>query len=233
MPKKAGILLATIGAVLILSALLLFLYNEREDRRAGQEAELLLVEIQSVMKEQQPKETLPDPTKEETQVVLDPELPTVMIDGFAYVGYLTIPDLELTLPVMSEADYVVQRNGTLDGQDDEFFDEENFDTLETELIRVKTRTGNIKYMPKDCTALDFAFKIHQDVGYGFKYAIINGSKTKAPPYAKLYDGDQVEIIVEKDGEGDIKYRAEIKWFAYVNTTLAKKKLIKYFKDRLQ
>ena len=140
---------------------------------------------------------------------------------------------KFNLYIMSEADYVVQRNGTMDGQVNEFLDEDNFDSLETELIRVKTKTGQIKYLPQDSTVLDFAFKIHQDVGYGFKYAIINGSKTKSPPYARIYEGDQVEIVVEKDEEGEIKYNAELKWFAYVNSALAKKKLIKYFKDRLQ
>ena len=35
MPKKAGILLLTLGAVLILSALLLFRHNSLEDERAG------------------------------------------------------------------------------------------------------------------------------------------------------------------------------------------------------
>ena len=39
--------------------------------------------------------------------------------------------------------------------------------------------------------LDFAFKIHRDIGFSFKYAIVNDSKTKLPPYTKLNDGDKV------------------------------------------
>ena len=38
MPKKAGIVFVIIGAVLILSALSLFLFNQNEDAQAGQEA---------------------------------------------------------------------------------------------------------------------------------------------------------------------------------------------------
>ena len=38
MSKKTGIILISIGAVLIMSALLLFIYNEKEDRLAAQRA---------------------------------------------------------------------------------------------------------------------------------------------------------------------------------------------------
>lgn len=96
MPKKAGIIFVTMGVVLILSALLLFLYNEFEDRRAGQQAELLMDEIHSA-------EIEIDVT--ESQETLPAEMPVVEIDGYEYIGYLSIPDLELELPVMSEWDY--------------------------------------------------------------------------------------------------------------------------------
>ena len=94
MPKKAGIIFVTLGVVLILSALLLFLYNEFEDRRAGQQAESLMDEIHSAMA---------DVT--ESQETLPAEMPVVEIDGYEYIGYLSIPALELELPVMAEWDY--------------------------------------------------------------------------------------------------------------------------------
>lgn len=114
MPKKSGIIFVIVGAVLILSALLLFLYNGLEDHRAGQEAELLLSDIQSAISEQTKPTTSPansetDSTeeKEQTEVMetLPAEMPTLLIDGYEYVGYLSIPDLELELPVMAEWDY--------------------------------------------------------------------------------------------------------------------------------
>lgn len=49
MPKKTGIAIITLGAVLLLSALLLFLYNGYEERRAEQNAELLLNDIKTVI----------------------------------------------------------------------------------------------------------------------------------------------------------------------------------------
>lgn len=132
------------------------------------------------------------------------------------------------LYVMSLSDYQMLRNGTLDGQNNELLDEDNIDDLNVELIKVSTRSGEIKSIPKGSTALDFAFKIHKDIGFGFKYAIINGSKTKSPPYTKLYEGDKVEIIVEKNKDGVVKYNAELRWLLYVNTDFAKKNLIKRF-----
>ena len=114
MPKKSGIIFVIVGAVLILSALLLFLYNGLENRRAGQEAELLLNDIQSAILDQT-KPTIPpansetDSTEEtdrtEVMETLPAEMPTLLIDGYEYVGYLSIPDLELELPVMAEWDY--------------------------------------------------------------------------------------------------------------------------------
>lgn len=112
MPKKAGIIFVTIGVVLIFSALLLFLYNGLEDRRAGQQAESLMDEIHSAMTEETDPTT--KPTEIETEIgieitepteTLPAEMPVVMIDGYEYIGYLSIPTLELELPVMAEWDY--------------------------------------------------------------------------------------------------------------------------------
>ena len=84
------------------------------------------------------------------------------------------------LYVMSMTDYQLLRNGTLDGQDNELFDEDNVDSLDVELIKVATRSGETKFIPKGSTVLDFAFKIHKDIGFGFKYAIVNNSKNQIP-----------------------------------------------------
>lgn len=106
-PKKTGIGFVIVGAVLILSALSLFFYNQYQDAQAGQEAENLLSDVQAVIKEKEtPAPTKPErPETPEPVETLDPELPITEIDGYGYVGYLSIPDLELELPVMSEWDY--------------------------------------------------------------------------------------------------------------------------------
>lgn len=99
MPKKTGIIFAVIGAVLMLSALLLFFYNTQEDRSAGQEAELLLGEVQSAI-----QSGIAEPSASETETEAE-NLPEVTVGGYACIGYLSIPDLELELPVLSEWDY--------------------------------------------------------------------------------------------------------------------------------
>jgi len=105
MPKKSGILLTTVGAVLIMSALLLFFYNRYEDYSAGWEAEILLEDIVSAI---EATDEVANPTETEgmtEEETLPADLPEVEIDGYAYVGYVSIPALELELPVMSEWDY--------------------------------------------------------------------------------------------------------------------------------
>ena len=94
-PKK-GIGFVLAGTVLMLSALSLFLYNQYEDARAGQEAENLQAIILQSIPETQPAEK---------DKALTPQMPVKEIDGYGYVGYLSIPDMELELPVMSEWDY--------------------------------------------------------------------------------------------------------------------------------
>ena len=107
MPKKTGIAIVTAGAVLILSALLLLLYNRYEDANAGQEAESLLENVEAVIETKRIKVPVtskrPDATPSTTP--LAPQLPVLMLDGYEYVGYVEIPILGLKLPVMSEWDY--------------------------------------------------------------------------------------------------------------------------------
>lgn len=151
------------------------------------------------------------------------------VGRFTQKPYLVLEDElknKYNLYVMTNNEYHIQQIGTLDGQIE--IDEDDEDELGKEWIRILTRSGERKYMPKDSTVLDFAFKLHEDLGFGFKYAIINESKTKFPPFAKLNEGDKVEIVVEKNEKGEVVNKAQIKWLAYVNSEPSKRKLIKYF-----
>ena len=91
MPKKSGVILISLGAVLILAALLLFLHNRSEDRRAGQEAESLLEDARSAMA----ADTDPEPQEELAEEIT-----------YDYAGVITIPDLSLELPVIDQWNYV-------------------------------------------------------------------------------------------------------------------------------
>ena len=108
MPKKAGIAIVALGAALILLALLLLLYNRREDASAGRATESLLSGVEAAVSVQSSavnEGAEPDGTPEADAETLDPELPVAEIDGYGYVGYIELPALGLKLPVMSEWDY--------------------------------------------------------------------------------------------------------------------------------
>ena len=90
MPKKSGVILISLGAVLILAALLLFLHNRGEDRRAGQEAESLLEDARSAMAANAAPEMQEEPVEEIT---------------YDYAGVIAIPDLSLELPVIDQWNY--------------------------------------------------------------------------------------------------------------------------------
>ena len=86
-----------------LAALLLTGYNVWDEGRAGDAADATFQALKFQTeegREELPEYILPD-------YLVDPrfEMPTVEIDGYDYIGYLDIPSLELSLPVMSEWSY--------------------------------------------------------------------------------------------------------------------------------
>lgn len=97
MTKKAGILFVVMGLVLILSAVGLYAYNRSVDESAGREAETILTQIHQIVPEI-PVETIPRETSPAETV--PEEMTVVEIDGYGYIGYLAIPEIELELPVM-------------------------------------------------------------------------------------------------------------------------------------
>lgn len=96
MRHKTGTLCMIIGAVLVVLALSLFLWNRYEDRRAAQSAEEILTQVTATI-EQGADDLVQDP--------YDGEMPVVNIDGYDYIGYVSLPTLGLYLPVMAEWDY--------------------------------------------------------------------------------------------------------------------------------
>lgn len=99
MRNKVGTGCMALGAALILAALALFLWNRSEAEQAGAASEELLplVVEQIIEEREKTPEQLPEPTAKEMTVV--------EIDGQGYIGFLSIPALELELPVLAEWDY--------------------------------------------------------------------------------------------------------------------------------
>ena len=109
--RKAGILLVLVGAALLGAALLLLFYNQREDQAAGEASEEGLAQVQEAIRQAEAArtpapETLPaEDGSTPAPTALPENMPEVMVDGYAYIGYVRIPSLELELPVLSDWDY--------------------------------------------------------------------------------------------------------------------------------
>ena len=99
MRRKTGMICLILGVVCLVSAIVLLCYNTMESRHAMESSRDILTRMQSVQ-EQQPEATA-DPYENQAAR----EMTLKEIDGYEYIGYLSIPVLEQELPVMSEWDY--------------------------------------------------------------------------------------------------------------------------------
>lgn len=100
MHNKKGIVFMITGIALVASALLLLLYNRIEDINAGQASAAVLPHLQRAITYQHPNDT----EYMKSFDAGDYEMTVTEIDGYGYIGYLTIPVLEMELPIMSEWD---------------------------------------------------------------------------------------------------------------------------------
>ena len=103
--QKIGRACMIVGILLILGALALLGYNQWDANRADKASQDALGKLEETL-----TETIEDKTKDEEPVVqpeLDPEqeMTVTDIDGWGYIGYLSIPSIGLALPVMSEWSY--------------------------------------------------------------------------------------------------------------------------------
>lgn len=110
------------------------------------------------------------------------------------------------------------QDATLDSK--EFLEDLKFDLHEDEVF-VFTPRGEIIEMPKGSTVLDFAFRIHTDVGLHAKGAKVNGRMV--PLRTELRSGDQVEI------QSDKRAKPSPIWLRIVKTASARQKLKQYFR----
>lgn len=89
-------------------------------------------------------------------------------------------------------------------------------------IFVFTPDGDLKALPKNASALDFAFAIHTQVGMNCRGAKING-KLK-PISQQLSSGDQVEIITSKS------QKPNVGWLDFVVTARARTRIKNILKE---
>ncbi len=118
----------------------------------------------------------------------------------------------------------------LDWQRDVIGAQEFVDQLKHEIlvdqVYVYTPKGEIRELPAGSTPIDFAFRIHTDVGYGTAGAKVNGRMVSLS--YTLHNGDTIEIIPSKNPKGP-----SLDWLnpdlGYVRTELARSKIRHWFR----
>ena len=104
------------------------------------------------------------------------------------------------------------------------------ETLKDEIlddeVYVFTPKGDIKVLPKNSTAIDFAYNIHQEIGDHIKRCIINS--VSMPFITKLENGNIVEIEI---GKKETNFQEE--WLKDVKTAKAKTRMVKLLNKNKQ
>lgn len=116
--KRTGIVLMILGVCLLASAVVLYVNNINENEQAEELTEYYLPKLVESIKTN--TSTSPDDISCDTSNVenedqsndmitiipdfYDTEMKVTVVDGYGFVGYLSIPDLELELPILSETD---------------------------------------------------------------------------------------------------------------------------------
>jgi GTP pyrophosphokinase len=91
-------------------------------------------------------------------------------------------------------------------------------------VFVFTPKGDIKDLPAGATPLDFAYRIHTDVGHACIGAKVNNRLV--PLDYKLKNGDIVEIVTTKAEHGPSR-----DWLSIVRTSHAREKIRQWFKKK--
>ena len=115
---------------------------------------------------------------------------------------------------------------------EELDSEEFLESIKTDVlvdrVFVYTPKGEIKELPRGATPLDFAFRIHTDLGYRCIGAKVNG---RLEPFNyTLKNGDVVEIMASKVDKGP-----SLDWLnpelGYIKTSHARSKVRQWFKKQ--
>ncbi|MBR4308655.1 MAG: sortase [Oscillospiraceae bacterium] len=122
MSRKVGLWMMLLGLCMLLASGAWFLYNRHEDVQAGAAAQErlsnLIIQIRENQTASSPEESgfqpidLPEgvwmpeePTAPEPEEPQEPTMPALEVDGESYIGYLTMPTIDIELPIMADWNY--------------------------------------------------------------------------------------------------------------------------------
>ncbi len=134
---------------------------------------------------------------------------------------------------MSFEDRITGLRQMIDDWHQELSEAEDFlESVKTDVfidqVFVFTPKGEIKDMPKGSTALDFAYRVHTEVGHSCVGAKVNGRLV--PLNYQLNNGDVVEIITAKRRRGPSSDWLQ-PHLGYVQTSHARTKIRQWFKKQ--
>jgi GTP pyrophosphokinase len=109
------------------------------------------------------------------------------------------------------------------GDAESFVDTVKVDLLQDE-VYVFTPKGDVLNLPTGSTPVDFAYRIHTEVGHRCVGAKVNGRMV--PLDYELKNGEIVEILTAKAGHGPSR-----DWLNFVKSASAKERIRKWFKSQ--
>jgi GTP pyrophosphokinase len=117
----------------------------------------------------------------------------------------------------------------IESQKDEVEPSSFLQTLKVDLfideVFVFTPKGEVQMLPKGATPIDFAYKIHTEIGHTCMGAKVNGHIV--PLHHALQNSDQVEILTAK------RQTPKLDWLNFVQTGYAKSKIKHWFRKQRQ
>ena len=105
MRKGFGVICLLLGIGCLVSAIGLVLYNRWEADNAQVVSQAILTDVESILEESPTLPFLPDVPEQSVTETVPAEMATVKVDGYDCIGILSIPVLELKLPVLADWSY--------------------------------------------------------------------------------------------------------------------------------
>ncbi len=122
------------------------------------------------------------------------------------------------------SDFITMSDDMQDADAKEYYDSLRHDIFDAN-VYVLTPKGKIIELPNGSTPIDFAYRIHTDIGHKTVGALVNN--VMVPIDTKLKTGDVVEMKTSKQSPGPSE-----DWLKFVRTAGAKNKIRSFFAAQL-